>query len=90
MQDNTNILDEGIEYDHPAVLFESEKELYKKAVRDLEDGLAILWEMQEKRKIDDGKIWEPPSRRTAKTVSEVTKQRLTPAVEVLLALGCLE
>lgn len=90
MVNRTNITGNRIDYEIPSDLSESQKEIYRKAVRNFEDSIAIISELQQKRKNTEGDICEPPSRKTINTIAEINHDGLISPISVLKALRCFE
>lgn len=86
MENSTNISGDSIDYDLPAGFRGSEQELYRAAMADAEDSLAIIAEIQENRKNDVGEICAPLTSTEINTLVENQQLYLGHALSVLQAL----
>lgn len=84
----TNICGERIDYEIPDKTPLQDKSKYCEAVLNLEDALAVIAEMQERRKNEEGDICEPISPTLFHTVLEMKREYIDSALVVLEVWGC--
>jgi hypothetical protein len=83
MKDKTNVCGDRIVYERPEEVSGWSKEHYHDSIDDVEDVLAIIAEIQKRRKNEEGEITEPLSAAQIKTILELQNEHLNPALDVL-------
>ncbi|MBX0303716.1 hypothetical protein [Haloarcula salinisoli] len=86
MENSTNICGDSIDYDLAAGSRASEQELYRDAMAQAEDSLALIAKIQEDRRNYQGTICEPLTRTEIKSLIEYWQMYLGHALSVLQAL----